>query len=1095
MRNLKRALSMALATIMLVGIMAVGAGAASYDSFSDKEKIVNKTAVSMLVELGVINGKEDGTYDPEGIITRAEMAKLICVMLNGGNDPQLGETPVVTYTDTLTHWAAPYIEYCSTLGIVAGDGTGKFNPNDTVTGAEAAKMLLVACGYQAGIEGFVGANWAIATNVRANQVGLYKDLSIVTSDGLTRDSAAQMVYNALKAKVVKYDYVLVADGNGGFTTVHQLNISDKEVLEDKFNAIKVEGVVIANGYADMRSNTKAANSEMVKGASLDDNKTYVRVTNGDEQGVFGTGIYTVETGAEHLGKLVTLYVKNDATATNKATVLGSVIEDDGMNIVTDYSGDSIATVADDNNVDIVSGTQIAYNYAQLSTLKSADAAADGVAGQETILIDYNDDGDVDYVLINFFYFAKITRYSTGNDGSITASSDGISLAMEDSDDVVGFADVARDDYVLAQYIGGKLHVEKAETMEGELTKYRGTATLTVDGTVYNVSHVPAYRSPADSMYAAKEFGVKTNLDTESTFYMDKYGRIIAAGDIEANAYKYAFVWASNKNALETRAKVTLSDGTTGTYDVASGSVSNIVDGTIYSYTINKDGELKLTYPQGGAGTIAGNPIAFEKGKSKVDAATYTIVDKDGVAVTSSSFANNNTAFFFVKFKTGTTAIDSVSVYTGYNNAPKLNTGVTAGYVAYNNNGRMGAVAFTGEKLAGAELKNHLYVTTKRDTATDAQTTRVILPGQIEFTAIEVNTNDSVKDYMANTFYTYTIDSDDEYVLSAVPTANEIIVGGSKDSKHIANISSNTMTIGGTEYVLLSSTVTIDISKGTHTKYVYNVGGLPQNNDKVVKMLVNDDDEILMIEVDNGIESTGPDFTGYSNVVNAAGTVTVEYYLGKNEKAPTDAQAIKLIAGEFGVSEDDVSISYVGGAKVTVGTTTYNYAGCVRVYGVSVDDTVVGYYGGLNADVDAVLAAATKTLKGTNSSVKVGTTPAAMMTNTAAGALSAGGDIEIVDGYIAVTAGTVTGTASNLANVTLGLTVAASTYAELNDEVTVTITPATATDATGAVVVTIGGKDVEFTAAELNAATAKTATVKVEDITADLTINATVANKT
>ena len=149
MRNLKRVLSLALASVMVVSMMVIGAGAANFDDFSDKDEIVNKEAVSVLVELGVLAGKDDGSYDPTGIITRGEMAKIICVVLNKGQDPNLGSVSSNTYTDTVGHWAAPYIEYCTTLGIVAGKGDGTFAPNDTVTASEASKMLLVALGYNA----------------------------------------------------------------------------------------------------------------------------------------------------------------------------------------------------------------------------------------------------------------------------------------------------------------------------------------------------------------------------------------------------------------------------------------------------------------------------------------------------------------------------------------------------------------------------------------------------------------------------------------------------------------------------------------------------------------------------------------------------------------------------------------------------------------------------------------------------------------------------------------------------------------------------------------------------------------------------------
>ena len=87
MRNLKRALSLALAAIMLIGMMVVSASATGLDDFSDKDKVVNKDAVSMLTPLGVINGKEDGSYfDPTGNVTRAEMAKMIATVLNQGAD-------------------------------------------------------------------------------------------------------------------------------------------------------------------------------------------------------------------------------------------------------------------------------------------------------------------------------------------------------------------------------------------------------------------------------------------------------------------------------------------------------------------------------------------------------------------------------------------------------------------------------------------------------------------------------------------------------------------------------------------------------------------------------------------------------------------------------------------------------------------------------------------------------------------------------------------------------------------------------------------------------------------------------------------------
>ena len=331
MRNLKRVLSLALASVMVVSMMVIGAGAANFDYFSDKDEIVNKEAVSVLVELGVLAGKDDGSYDPTGIITRGEMAKIICVVLNKGQDPNLGTVNSNTYTDTVGHWAAPYIEYCTTLGIVAGKGDGTFAPNDTVTASEASKLLLVALGYNAQYESMIGANWAVATNVLANKNGLYDGLTLDVSAGLTRDNAAQMMYNALDAKVVAYDYSVIPSGDS-VSAIATAKETGKTLLEDKFGAVKVTGVVVRNEFGS------------VDGTSpLDEGVTYINVTNyakdgSDEQDKLSDGKYYVTTDLDLLGKSVSIYVKpGNSSLTTSATVLGSAMEGENT-VVTLTSG-------------------------------------------------------------------------------------------------------------------------------------------------------------------------------------------------------------------------------------------------------------------------------------------------------------------------------------------------------------------------------------------------------------------------------------------------------------------------------------------------------------------------------------------------------------------------------------------------------------------------------------------------------------------------------------------------------------------------------------------------------------------------------------
>ena len=923
MRNLKRVLSLALASVMLIGMMVVGASAANYDDFSDKDKIVNKEAVSTLVELGVIAGKDDGTYDPTGIVTRAEMAKMICVVLNGGKDPSLGDVTKYSYTDTVGHWAAPYIEYCAIRNIVAGKGDGTFGPNETVTGSQAAKMLLVAAGYQSAIEGFTGANWEVNTNVRANAVGLYDGLDINPSQGLTRDSAAQMVYNILDVEQVTYKYTLVANGDGTFTSVTEIDktADNKTVLEDKFGAVKVEGVVVANEVADLNSSKKNDNKVLV-GSALDAGKTKIVITNGgkdeDQNEYTGTQTFKVSTGLDQLGRTVRLYVKTGSSAAN-AKVFGSVIVTDDNKVVTDASDDSINSVADDNSLDIVSGTKVATNYADLTDLSSDAAKADGTHGVQKILIDNNDDGDVDYVLLTTYVFGKVTGKSTSSDGSLTVNYSGAAtLSVDDKDDVVGFDDVAKNDYVLAAFIGGKLHVQKAESVTGTLDAYTSTS-LTVDGTKYTVSAVGCYKSTSDDITPAKGYASKSELDKDATFYLDVNGYIVAVGAPEASAYDYAYVWGSEAGSSigTDRVKVTLSDGTKATYDLDGDSDIDIeADGDyerqIFAYKVSGN-EIKLTNPAGK--TAEGKTVVFEKGKTTVDGLT--------TAEGQTKFANKNTVFFYVTLKEKG-GIDSVDVYTGYSAAPDVDKEDNASaFAAYNKGGKMVAVAITSKEFNSTDLSDHVFIYKSDSTFNDYIEARGFLAGSAEAnTSLKVSDLPSgveMKEVVDGKIYLYSTDSDG-YLKLKEAGDNLITVNGKA-----TNVSSSSVVVKGKEYAVTSKTVLIDNTDNPGTPSA-TLGAAPEDDDVITYMLV-DDDEILMMVIDNTAEET-PETPDNVTVTVANGKITLTY---TGETAPSvDEQATAVVEKltALGYTDIDVPASEAGlsadGITAKKGVITYTF---------------------------------------------------------------------------------------------------------------------------------------------------------------------------
>ena len=233
----KKVLSLVLCVAVMLSVMVMGAGAA----FSDQDKIENTEAVDMCAALDIIDGFEDGSYHPERNIERGEAVKMISAMLNGGRD-SVQETSTSSYTDVLNTadaWANKYIEYCTAQGIVSGVGGNRFAPASSVTGTQLAKMLLVSLGYNAVTEGYQDSDaWTVNVNTDAVNAGLYKELEDVDmSAALTRDDAAQMFWNALQAKTVKY----LTDSTGAIEW-------GKTLLEKVYNAYTAEGILTAIDY-------------------------------------------------------------------------------------------------------------------------------------------------------------------------------------------------------------------------------------------------------------------------------------------------------------------------------------------------------------------------------------------------------------------------------------------------------------------------------------------------------------------------------------------------------------------------------------------------------------------------------------------------------------------------------------------------------------------------------------------------------------------------------------------------------------------------------------------------------------------------------
>lgn len=204
MKNFRKVLALVLVVATLFSFVAMTASAKEY---TDADKVSYTEAVDVLTAIGILNGYLDGTYRPTNTIARAEMAKMIAVLANAGKD-NIGDlyASACKFADMTGDavWAKSYVAYCNQIGIVAGRNATTFDPYGKVTGVETAKMLLCMIGFDAKAQGYVGTNWQVNVMRDAEKLGLLEGFAAdyKIEKAITREEAAQMMLNALKAPMV-----------------------------------------------------------------------------------------------------------------------------------------------------------------------------------------------------------------------------------------------------------------------------------------------------------------------------------------------------------------------------------------------------------------------------------------------------------------------------------------------------------------------------------------------------------------------------------------------------------------------------------------------------------------------------------------------------------------------------------------------------------------------------------------------------------------------------------------------------------------------------------------------------------------------------
>ena len=176
------------AGLLSVCLLTCSASALSFPDVDSNSSYA--AAIEYVSTIGIMVGDSNGNFNPNGIVNRAEMATIVCRVLNQAEN--LSKTNVFTDVPT-THWGNAYIGKASELGIVGGYGGGKFGPGDPVTYEQAITMIVRAIGEGDKASSYGGyPNGFIQV---AREKNLLNGIQAVQGQGLSRGAVAMLLYN------------------------------------------------------------------------------------------------------------------------------------------------------------------------------------------------------------------------------------------------------------------------------------------------------------------------------------------------------------------------------------------------------------------------------------------------------------------------------------------------------------------------------------------------------------------------------------------------------------------------------------------------------------------------------------------------------------------------------------------------------------------------------------------------------------------------------------------------------------------------------------------------------------------------------------
>ena len=188
-----RFLFLVLSIIAILSNLPIPVFAVNYSYFPDvPDNATYANEVNSLAAAGIFNGDENGNFNPDKTMTRAEAATLLVRLFVNANTsaPSTG-----SFSDVpVSHWAYEYIETAVMYGLINGYGNGRFGPGDSLTYSQSVTLLVRALGFEEMAQELGG--WPDGYVMMGNELGITQNTINTFENSVPRSTVAVLVYNA-----------------------------------------------------------------------------------------------------------------------------------------------------------------------------------------------------------------------------------------------------------------------------------------------------------------------------------------------------------------------------------------------------------------------------------------------------------------------------------------------------------------------------------------------------------------------------------------------------------------------------------------------------------------------------------------------------------------------------------------------------------------------------------------------------------------------------------------------------------------------------------------------------------------------------------